>query len=439
MTKRPAGVRAGGAKVMPTKTGMEGRYIMPRRMRRDFGSNDPAGKGKRRLRWCADMHDGKGRTRHSRTIRGTKKDGDRLLAAIELKYGHGAFAYDVELPRGFIRPTMTVGDAWERWVLPDMLQMEAAYRADPSPSERGKRDKMKTSTLKQHLSTWRAHVSPRWADVNVGDVAYSDIQRWLDGKTEKPAMRSLVMLRLILRYCVRNKALVSNAADDEFRMPTAHAQRDDLGVWSMEELNARLVPAAMGSACEAAVLLSAFDGARTGECLAPRLDEIETRERDGMVFAVVPFLRQVGNEGGVSADDDLKNKWSPRVTVLPPPWSHRVIQLRDDAMGRGEVWLSDRGDGVPMSQRIMRRDFERCLAASGLPRRQFRALRRSWRSWVATKGISHEILEKMMGHSDGSTTGKYYLKTDADMLTEELARAYDWSQIPDPWDNLGRR
>lgn len=290
--------------------------------RRDFGSNDPAGKGKRRLRWVADMRDGRGRVRHSRTIRGTKRDGDRMLAALQLKYSDNRGIFDVTLPAAMIPPSITVGDAWERWVLPDMLKMEEAYRADPSPAERGKRDKMKTSTLRQHQSTWRVHVGPRWADVPVSEIRYSDIQRWLDdGMTEKPAMKGLVMLRLIMRYCVRNEVIPSNAAEDSFRMPTTAKRHDDHGVWSLEELNEALWPQMHGEACEAAFILSAFDGARTGECLAPRLDEIERLESGGLVFAVVPFLRQVMPSGRVSEDSDLKNRWSPRITVLPPPWS----------------------------------------------------------------------------------------------------------------------
>lgn len=404
-----------------------------RRMRRDFGSNEPAGRGKRRLRWVADMRDGRGRCRHSKTIRGTKTDGDRYLARVQAMY-------DVDpltLPPGAGRPCPTVGEAWETWVLPELRSMEAAYRADPRPSERGKRDRMKTSTLAQALSTWRRHVGPRWAEVRASDVTYSDVQAWLDTKTEMVGKRALTQLRLVLSTIVRNGLLDRNVARDDFRMPTA-AKRYDHGLWTLEELDEVLWPAFWGEPAEAAFILSAFDGARTGECLAPRLDEIGAMERGGMTFAVVPFRRQVHNDGSVSVESDLKNRWSPRVTVLPPPWSLRVLQLRDEALARGETWLSDRGDGTPMSQQALRRSYYKCLDGAGADRRQFRALRRSWRSWISSKGISTEILEKMMGHSDGSTTSRFYLQADAGTICEELARAHDWSGITLSWDKLGR-
>lgn len=383
-------------------------------------------KGYRRLRYWADLHDGRGYARHSKTIRGTYRDGQRELARLQVKYGDD-------------HPCPTVGEVWDLWVYPDMIKMHEAYLADPSPSERGKRDKMKTSTLNQHRSTWKVHVAPRWENVPISGVRYSDIQQWLDTKTEKPASRSLVMLRLILRYCVRNGEIERNVADDDFRMPTAGIKRDDHGKWTMDELNEKMWKAVWGKPCEAAFILSAFDGARTGECLAPKVVEVETITANGMTFAVVPFNRQVDNDGHVSAESDLKNKWSPRVTVLPPPWSHRLLQLRDEAMERGEIWLSDRGDHIPMSQRMMRRDFFRCIAQTDVEKRDFRALRRSWRSWISNKGISSEILEKMMGHSSGSTTSRFYLKADAELIVEEMARAYDWNKIQVSWDILGHK
>lgn len=43
----------------------------------------------------------------------------------------------------------------------------------------------------------------------------------------------------------------------------------------------------------------------------------------------------------------------------------------------------------------------------------------------------------MMGHSDGSTTSRYYLQANAQSLADELSRANDWAKMPG-WDILGR-
>lgn len=66
-------------------------------------------------------------------------------------------------------------------------------------------------------------------------MRYSDVQQWLDTKTRKVAGRCLVMLRLILRYCVRNGEISHNVAEDDYRMPLA-GKTYNHDVWSLEEL-----------------------------------------------------------------------------------------------------------------------------------------------------------------------------------------------------------
>ena len=56
---------------------------MPRkRARSTWGANEDAGNGRRRLRYWADLHDGKGYVRHSMTIVGSRRDGDEALARL---------------------------------------------------------------------------------------------------------------------------------------------------------------------------------------------------------------------------------------------------------------------------------------------------------------------------------------------------------------------
>ena len=395
---------------------------MPRkRSRSTWGTNEDAGNGRRRLRYWADLHDGRGYTRHSMTIVGSRRDGDETLARLRVEHLRDA-------------PCPTVGEAWELWYRPDCDRALAVWERERRPGKRG--ESMKPQTHMQVMSTWRAHVGPRWADVPASGVRYSDVQEWLLTKTEQVAKRCLSMLRGILRLCVLNEVLDRNVAEHEYRMPS-RAARADHGVWSLEELDEVLWPAVWGRPCEPMFLLSAFGSCRTGECLAPMLEEIESVETPGMTLAVVPILRQVYNEGGVSDDEDLKNQWSPRTVVIPEPWSLRVLQLRNEGLARGEVWLSDDGLGEPMPQKRVRRDFYAALRDAGVPVRQPRALRRSWRSWMAVTGVSREVMEKMMGHVGEGTTGRHYLRLDAELISRELLRAMGGEKIEVGWDFLG--
>lgn len=399
---------------------------MPRRRRQrsSWGSNEPAGPGRRRIRFWADMGDGTGYRRHSMTIEGSRRDADDKIAELRTVYGSRR--------SGPARPAqMTVGEAYERWYLPDMQARLDSYLRDPRPGRRG--ELLKPSTFDQYVSAWRAHVQPEWGDTFVGDVSYDGLQTWISGKTNQQAQRCLSMMRAILNFCLRAQLVDVNVALYDYRLPARGASRGD-GIWTLDELVNRIWPAVYGRACEPAFILSAFDSCRTGECLAPRLDEIREVERDGMVLASIPIMRQVGNEGEVSADGDLKNRWSPRPTVLPEPWSERILELRDKGLRNGEIWLSDNGLGEPIGQRTVRRDFKSALAAAGIEAQQFRALRRSWRSWIAGMGIPTEILEKMMGHIGEGTTGRHYLKLTEELITNEVARAFAERPVRIDWD-----
>ena len=390
---------------------------MPRKTRASWGSNKPARrKGYRTLRYWADLHDGRGYMRHTMTVEGSKRDGDRKLAELRLLHGED-------------KPVPTIAQAWDSLLLPEYNAMHQSYLENPRPSKRGSRESVKTSTYDQVMSTWRVHVGPRWGDVYADAVKYGDIQEWLDGMTEQVGKRALSQLSLILDKCMINEFIDKNVASYKYRMPTKAKKQDDGGVWSLEEIHSEILPAVKGRPCEAAVILSAIAGCRTGEAVAPMLSEVYKMEANGMTFACADIPRQVDNDGHISSENDLKNVWSPRSVVLPPPWSYRLLELKAELEAKGLTWLSDRGTCEPISQKTARNDFRKRLKMTGLEERQFRALRRSWRTWISSRGINDRILEKMMGHSDGTTTGRYYLKADAKIIAEEMARAYDWEAL----------
>lgn len=344
-------------------TSKDGDYIMPRQ-RASWGSNQPAArKGYRRLRYWVDLHDGKGYARHSKTVDGRKREGDRELARLQIKPGDDA-------------PCPIVGQAFELWCHPDLLEMLRTYESEQRPGKRG--ELIKPGTHEQIMSAWRTHVAPRWADVPASNVRYSDMQEWISTKTEQTARKCLTVMKQILKFCLLNECVDRNVAEYSYRMPTKARKSGD-GIWTLDELNDKLWPALYGTIAEPAFILSAFDSCRSGECLAPMLDEIRELHIDGMTLASIPILRHVSNNGIVSTNGDMKNKWSPRPTVLPEPRSIRILQLVKDGRRNGNIWLSDDGFGKPLSQNTMRSVFFKSLDRAGIERQQFRALHRPWR------------------------------------------------------------
>lgn len=404
---------------MPRKRG--------RKSRSTWGSNDDAGGGRRRLRYWADLHDGRGYTRHSKTIVGTKTDGDEELA--RLRVGHGRDA-----------PCPTVGQAWEMWVLPEYDRRLAAYLDDPTGVPRGKGLKPKSYDV--YMSLWSNHVAPAWSDVPLSGVRALDVQTWLDGLSlsGQSASIALSLLKQALAKGVRYEVIETNviAAASGWSLPTS-GRRGPADIWTLDELIYELWPAVWGTVVEGAFILAAFGSCRPGESLGPKVDEIVFDASGGMKIAIVPVARQVDECGRASADGDLKNDWSPRTIAIPEPWSIRLDQLCSDRSAR-PVWLSDRGDGRPVRRDRLGDELHRAERRAGLPSKEPRALRRSWRSWMATEtDISSEILEKMMGHVGDGVTGRHYLALAPETVRSVVLRAFSTRPISVDWDKLGHR
>ena len=393
---------------------------MPQRS--SWGSNEPARrKGYRRLRFWADMHDGRGYRRCSETVRGSKRDGDRRLAELMVLHSEDA-------------PCPTVGQAYDLWWLPDAEARVEEYERRGAGGKRG--ETLKPRSLAQMESAWNAHVAPRWADVPACDVRPLDLQAWLSTKTEQTAQRCLTLLRQILRFCQLQGCVPGNVAAMDYRMPSKSARYDG-GIWPLRTLLDEIWPRVWGGPAEVAFIMSAFGSCRGGEAVSPRLDEVRAVEAHGMAVAVVPIVRQVSDRGAVSGDGDLKNRWSVRTVLLPEPFSLRVLQICDEKRAHGLSWLADDGTGAPVPQCRARKAYYAALDAAGLKRLQMRALRRSWRSWAATSGIPAELLEKMMGHVGDGTTGRHYLRLDdVERLADEVARAFSERPVEMSWDPL---
>lgn len=290
---------------------------------------------------------------------------------------------------------------------------------------------------------WRNHIAPAWAGVSLSGVRAIDVQSWLDSMTisRKSAEIALSMLRTILdmgvKYEFVDRNVISSASG--WRMPTG-GRSGPADLWTLDELLYTIWPALWGTPIEAPFILSAFGSCRPGESLGPMLDEVEFDSDDGMLLATIPIVRQVGSHGEPTADGDLKNEWSPRTIVMPEPFSTRLLELRDEGAARGDAWLSDVGSGRPLGTQRLRELFYGVLESAGVLRKEPRALRRSWRSWMASEtDIKDELLEKMMGHVGNGVTGRHYLALPPDTVRSIILREFLARPIDVNWDKLGHK
>lgn len=368
---------------------------MPRR-RSTWGSNTDAGGGYRRLRYWADEHDGRGYVRHSKTIKGTRRQGDEELARLRV-----AHSQDMPVP--------TVKQAYETWWLPDAHAKVESGR-------------MTRSTLKNYQSRWNAHICPALGDLPVSDVRPLVIRDWLQGISSSMSNASLVMLRQILDLCVLYEFIDANPARGVIPTSTKpKATERDKTTYTAEEMEGAL-SAAKGTAAYIPAILCGLGSCRVGEALGVRCDEVEEVEANGMIVAVAQISRQVDRDGVVA--ERLKTSGSARVVAIPEPWSLDVLEAARANQPGG--WLTPDGVGGPLSQFTFNTIWRRALKAAVVPSIPLRNLRNSWRTigrWEL--GIPEDLLEKMMGHAGKSVSEIHYDRPKAEYFADVVSHAWN--------------
>lgn len=363
---------------------------MPRkRIRSTWGSNEDAGNGRRRLRYWADLHDGRGYVRHSMTIVGSRRDGDEALARLRVEHSAD-------------RPTPTLRQAWEAWYLPEVEDRVASGDLAPHTAE-------------IYRSIWRAHIAPEWGDVPVTDIRPLGVQQWLSALTTSRAQKALGLLGQVLTKCVMYEVVDHNVAREDYRLPRRSERAHPKDVYDVAQLTEAL-RALRGTAPYIPAIMCGLASCRPGEALSPLRAEVREVESGGMTLAVVELRRQVDRGGRVV--ERLKTRGSERPVVVPSPWS-------DDVLAVGTEWLCDDGCGSPMRQFNVTRAWDRELRRAGIKPIPFRNLRNSWRTFMRWElGVAEDMLEAMMGHYGRNVGEVHYDRPRAEVFAATVADAW---------------
>ena len=364
---------------------------MPRKpKRRPFGSITTVNRGKHVIRWTQDTP--QGRKRLSKTVYGSYREADAELAAIRA-------ATDAS-----VSPTVgRVHD--ELWW--------------PSIGRKVESGKLKRKTADMYSRVWNVHVAPRWSHVPLSEVRRIDVQSWLLDITHGDGKLSIVVLRGIMAEAVRMELLESsNLAGVAFEFGAKSAERSK-AVYTLAEAESML-SRLRDAQCEAAYIMACFGGLRTGESLGVMCAEVYEVEADGMRFAAVPVLRQMP-ETSRTPEEWTKTPSGTRTALVPDPYASRLMGIRDERLSMGVEWMSDRGDGLPMSRGMLDHAWER---DAGEPRIPFANLRPSWRTFAEFEwGVPTDTLEVLMGHALPGVSGRHYIRPDVESLALSMARA----------------
>lgn len=377
---------------------------MARRRQRDsWGSISYDAKTRTaRIRYWAEGSDGY--RRRSKTLRNvTRREAEEARATLMLEHGDDA-------------PCPTVGQAWERWALPDM-------------EERVERGDLSKRSFTIYTSSYRKDVCPKWGQVPCDQVKPLAMQQWISTLSYSQANYAVILLRKILDYAVRYEMVQSNVMREKFLMPSkSTVKRRDDGTWTLEQLGEIWRVAAYGEWWEAAFILAAFGGCRVGESLGARKEDMSCVETERGVVAVVKIRRQIADSG---VTDRLKTSWSYRPAVVAGRAAKRLLAICDER----EDWLCENTIGGPCSRSQMRTAWDG--AVSRLPdgiRHPYKNLRNSWQTNMRwTLKLPPWIIEPMMGHVGEGVTGRHYDRPQAEMFAEMLADAYEECRYDAGW------
>lgn len=91
--------------------------------------------------------------------------------------------------------------------------------------------KGRTTTINRKLSSWNAHIRPRWGKRKLGSLTYMELQDWITNEVRGHAtqIKVITLLNMMLRDAVRDRRIPYNPASDlqvTAEPPAKH--RDDL-------------------------------------------------------------------------------------------------------------------------------------------------------------------------------------------------------------------
>jgi len=168
-------------------------------------------------------------------------------------------------------------------------------------------------------------------------------------------------------------------------------------------------------------------GLRQGEALGLRWEDVDLDRR---LLRVSFALQRVDGELILVEPKTARSRRTMRLpaAVAAILREHRTRQVQERLLA-GSGWR-ERGlvfttrSGGPLDGSAVTKDFQRCLAAAGLPKMRFHELRHSAASLMLAQGLPLRTVMEVLGHSTITLTANTYSHL-LPSLMDEAADAID--------------
>jgi integrase len=272
------------------------------------------------------------------------------------------------------------------------------------------RQGVKPSTRRSYECALRVHVLPDLGEKRISAVCPLDIEKLLQKKLESglsaKTVRNLVgLLQSIFSVAVDNDVIPRTPIRKKHR---PRATRSEKPVWSAEQL--KLIVQSVPELNRGLFHCAMLTGARLGELLGLQWKHVD--------FDVQTLeIKQALWEGQLVQP---KTEGSARVIYFGPSLSNALTsQKQNSNHPRPEDFVFCKEDGSPLNPDVLRRDvLYPTLDRLGITRNRraagFHTFRHSAATIVNQKTGNLKLVQKLLGHSNLSTTADVYTHTSAD-------------------------
>ncbi len=259
--------------------------------------------------------------------------------------------------------------------------------------------RLRESTRIGYMSAWRNHILPKFGQTELSNITPRDIEVWLSG-FDRPgaAGKAYTTLRGMLRKAVKWELLDLDPTRVEIELP--RKIRRTPAVLSASGVR-DLLKGFYGHELEAYVICSVCLGLRRGEACGLMWSDIDLR-------------------GGEVRIERSRQYISGRVVVLEPKTdrSARTCWLPRFAVARLREIKSKGWIIADLTPDAVSRRYKAHCKKAGLAYVPPTNLRHTWATTSLSAGNDVSVVSKMLGHSDITTTARYYLVPDRKLMQQ---------------------
>jgi integrase len=272
------------------------------------------------------------------------------------------------------------------------------------------RKQVKQSTKRSYDCELRVHILPALGGMRIADVTPLHIEKLLqsrhEGGSSPKTVRNLVgLLQSIFSLAVDNDLIPRSPVRDRHK---PRVTRSEKPVWTPEQL--KLIVDSVPKTHRGLFQCAMLTGARLGELL-------------GLQWKHIDFDRQTLEIRQALWEGELvtpKTEGSVRVIYCGPSLLAAMAAEKQNSNHNGpEDFVFCKDDGSPLNPDVLRRDvLYPTLDRLGIARTRraagFHTFRHSAATIVNQKTGNLKLVQKLLGHSNLSTTADVYTHTSAD-------------------------